>query len=87
MRMTPDLTGHLRSARAWIGLGVLAPLGLLVVSGLMLIDLRVDAWDKAAQTSRNLLQVIERDIARNVEIIDLSLRGVVDNPRRPASRP
>ena len=83
MRMTPDLTGHLRSARAWIGLGVLAPLGLLVVSGLMLIDLRVDAWDKAAQTSRNLLQVIERDIARNVEIIDLSLRGVVDNLSTP----
>jgi hypothetical protein len=34
---------------------------------------------RAEQTSKNLLQVIERDIARNVEIIDLSLQGVVDN--------
>lgn len=86
MRMLPDLTSRLSAARAWIGLGVLAPLGLLVVSGLMLVDLRNDAWDKAAQTSRNLLQVIERDIARNVEIVDLSLRGAVDSRRR-ASRP
>jgi diguanylate cyclase (GGDEF)-like protein len=45
----------------------------------MLLDLRKDAWDKAEQTSKNLLQVIERDIARNVEIIDLSLRAVIDN--------
>jgi diguanylate cyclase (GGDEF)-like protein len=67
------------SARFGIALGVLAPLGLLVVSGLMLLDLRDDAWERAIQTSRNLVQVIERDIAINVEIIDLSLRGVVDN--------
>lgn len=32
---------------------------------------------------KNLLQVIERDIARNVEIIDLSLQGVVDNLKVP----
>ncbi|KQU35094.1 dethiobiotin synthetase [Methylobacterium sp. Leaf94] len=83
MRMLPDLTSRLSAARAWIGLGVLAPLGLLVVSGLMLVDLRNDARDKAAQTSRNLLQVIERDIARNVEIVDLSLRGAVDNLAAP----
>ena len=29
------------------------------------------------------MQVIERDIVRNVEIIDLSLRAVVDNLRAP----
>src|SRR5205823_1076699 len=72
-----------RSGRAWIGLSVLAPLGMLVMSGLMLLDLRRDAWDKSEQTSRNLLQVIERDIARNVEIIDLSLQAVVDNLLAP----
>lgn len=77
------LARRLRSTRTWIGLGVLAPLGMLLVSGLMLLDLRQDAWDKAEQTSRNLLQVIERDIARNVEIIDLTLRAVQDNLRAP----
>ena len=64
-------------------LGVLAPLGMLAVSGLMLLDLRKDAYEKADQTSRNLLQVIERDISRNFEILDLSLRAIVDNLRAP----
>ncbi len=49
----------------------------------MLLDLRRDAWEKAGQTSGNLTQVIERDIARNGEILDLSLRAVVDNLRVP----
>ena len=77
------LASLLRSARTWIALGVLAPMGMLIVSGLMLLDLRQDAWDKAEQTSKNLLQVIERDIARNVEIVDLSLRAVQDNLHAP----
>ncbi|MDN3570264.1 sensor domain-containing diguanylate cyclase [Methylobacterium longum] len=74
---------QLNSARAWIALGVLAPIGMLAVSGLMLLDLRRDAWDKAEQTSRNLLQVLERDIARNIEMYDLSIRAAVDNLRTP----
>jgi hypothetical protein len=49
----------------------------------MLLDLRQDAWDKAEQTSKNLLQVLERDIARNIELYDLSLRGVSDNLKAP----
>ncbi len=72
-----------RSAATWIALGVLAPVGMLLVSALMLLDLRHDAWDRAEQTSKNLLQVIERDITRNAEIIDLSLQAVVDNLRTP----
>lgn len=79
MVMQPWLVRVLHSTRTWIALGILAPLGMLFVSGLMLLDMRRDAWDKADQTSRNLLQVIERDIARNIEIIDLSLRATVDN--------
>ncbi|WP_082711300.1 diguanylate cyclase domain-containing protein [Methylobacterium indicum] len=63
--------------------GILAPLGMVVVCSLMLLDLRRDAWDRAEQTSRNLLQVIERDIDRNVEIIDLALRAVVENMALP----
>ena len=73
----------LRSARTWVALGVLAPIGMLVASTLMLLDLRQDAWDKAEQTSRNLAQVLERDIARNIELYDLSLRGVIDNLKAP----
>ena len=72
-----------RSGRGWIALSVVAPLGMLVVCGMMLLDLRRDAWDKAEQTSRNLLQLFERDIARNVEVLDLSLQGVVENLHDP----
>ncbi len=71
------------TSRTWNVLGILAPIGMLLICGQMLLDMRGDAWDKATQTSRNLLQVIERDIARNVEIIDLSLRAVVDNLSAP----
>ncbi|GAB6843544.1 diguanylate cyclase (GGDEF)-like protein [Methylorubrum rhodinum] len=79
--MTPPLrlARGLRSARTRIALGILAPLGMLALSGLMLLDLRRDAWDRAERTSRNLLQVLEGDIARNFEVIDLSLRAVIDN--------
>ena len=77
------LARPLRSARTWIALGVLAPAGMLVASGLMLLDLRQDAWDKAEQTSKNLVQVLERDIARNVEMYDLSIQAAVDNLRTP----
>ncbi|UYW28253.1 sensor domain-containing diguanylate cyclase [Methylorubrum extorquens] len=83
MSLTPRLVRRLSSAGTWIALGILAPVGMLVVSGVMLLDLRQDAWDKAEQTSRNLLQVIERDIARNVELIDLTLQAVQDNLRAP----
>lgn len=83
MTSTRDLLHKLGSAHAWIALSVLAPLGMLAVSGLMLLDMRRDAWGKAEQTSKNLLQVIERDIGRNAEIFDLSLRAVVDNLKAP----
>ncbi|KMO12371.1 sensor domain-containing diguanylate cyclase [Methylobacterium platani] len=70
---------RLRSTWIWIALGVLAPLGMVAVCSVMLLELRQDAWDRAEQTSTNLLQVIERDIDRNVEIIDVALQNVVEN--------
>lgn len=72
-----------RSARTWFVLGVLAPIGMLAVSALMLEDLRRDAWDRATQMSQNVLQIVERDIARNIEIIDLSLQGIVESLNTP----
>ncbi|KZB98971.1 Phytochrome-like protein cph2 [Methylobacterium radiotolerans] len=83
MDVPTRLAQRLRSTRTWIALGVLAPVGMLALSAMMLLDLRRDAWDKAEQTSKNLLQVIERDIARNFEIIDLTLLAVVDNLKAP----
>jgi diguanylate cyclase (GGDEF)-like protein len=57
---------------------------MLLVASFMLLELRRDAWDKAEQTSQNLAQVIDRDLVRNIEIIDLSLQAVVSNLKIPA---
>lgn len=66
-----------------IALSILAPIGMLLVCGWMLLDLRQDAWDRGEQTSSNLLQVLARDIERNIEIIDYSLVAMSDNLRKP----
>jgi diguanylate cyclase (GGDEF)-like protein len=83
MRLPTHPAHWLPSSRSWGILSVLAPIGMLAICGMMLLDLRNDAWDKAIQTSRNLIQVIERDVARNVEIIDLSLLGIIDSLAAP----
>ena len=75
----PRRPGWPRSRRTLVGVGILAPLGMVAVCSVMLLELRQDAWDKARQTSENLLQVIERDIDRNIEIIDLALRSTIEN--------
>ncbi|XYD06912.1 sensor domain-containing diguanylate cyclase [Methylobacterium sp. NMS12] len=77
------LRRSIRSARTWIGLGIIAPIGMLATSGFMLVDLRQDAWEKAQLTSKNLVQVLESDIARNVEVFDLSIQAAVDNLKAP----
>ncbi|MDX7951213.1 sensor domain-containing diguanylate cyclase [Lichenihabitans sp. Uapishka_5] len=72
-----------RLHRGWMALGVLAPLGMLAILSFMLIDMRRDTWRTADQTSQNLLQVMARDIERNIELYDLSLQAVVENLNVP----
>ncbi|TGD96908.1 sensor domain-containing diguanylate cyclase [Methylobacterium nonmethylotrophicum] len=83
MPLPRRLLAGLQTVRVWIGLGVLAPLGMLLVSGFMLYDLRREMWGRAEETSQNLLRVIERDIARNVEIMDLALQGIIAKVQSP----
>ncbi|TNC15063.1 GGDEF domain-containing protein [Methylobacterium terricola] len=83
MSLPRRLLAGLQTARVWIALGVLAPLGMLLVSGFMLYELRREMWARAEETSRNLLKVIETDIARNVEITDQALRGLIDKVQSP----
>ena len=83
MAWASGLARRLRSPRLGVALGVLAPIGMLALSAVMLLEIRRDAWDEAAQSSRSLLQVVENDIERNFEVIDLSLRGAAENMRAP----
>ncbi|WP_336492331.1 sensor domain-containing diguanylate cyclase [Methylobacterium nigriterrae] len=68
---------------AWLSaFNLLAVAGLCAVSAFMLWQMRLDAARRAEITSRSLVQVLGRDIARNIELYDLSLRAVVDGMKR-----
>ena len=47
---------------------------------------RLDAMERARETSRNLALIAERDIERNLELYALSLQAVVDSARGSAAR-
>jgi diguanylate cyclase (GGDEF)-like protein len=72
-----------RSAKWLSALSFLAVLGLCAASGFMLWQMRLDAEQRAEITSRSLLQVLERDIARNIKLYDLSMQSVVEGMLRP----
>ncbi|MGF6571672.1 diguanylate cyclase (GGDEF)-like protein [Paraburkholderia sp. GAS333] len=66
--------------------GVAGTLIATAMAGLTLLTLqmgRADALDHARQTSQNLVSIISSDLARNVEIYDLSLQSMVDGARDP----
>ena len=61
----------------------LTVVGFCGASALMLLDMRRDARDRAMTGEVNLLNALSQDIARNVELYDLSLRAVVDGLSEP----
>ena len=68
----------------WLGmLGVTVALGMLALGGVVLLDARTDAWERAEQASANLTLALERDVARNLASYDLSIRGVIAALRQP----
>lgn len=88
------LPATLRRHTASIVARILSPRGVLVagivllmfswgLSTSLLIEARRDAYDHAVENARNLMLLIERDIARNIELYDLSLQNVVDGVTDP----
>ena len=67
-----------QSARWLSAFSFLAMIGLCAASGFMLWQMRLDAEQRSEITSRSLLQVLERDISRNIKQYDLSLQSVVE---------
>jgi len=53
--------------------------GLFSVAALLLWQMRTDAERHSQLTANSLVQVLGRDIARNVELYDLSLQAVVES--------
>jgi hypothetical protein len=77
------LSALVSSPRIVIGSGIVVATAMLTVCAAILFGGRQDAMEHASDSSRNTLLVIERDIARNVELYDLSLQAVVDVVQRP----
>lgn len=60
----------------WLtGLSLAVSLGTLLLGVVLLRDLHHDAGLKAVQSSDNLVRALSRDIARNIQVYDLSLQG------------
>ncbi|CAB3748186.1 diguanylate cyclase [Burkholderia sp. MSh2] len=88
------LPATLRRHTASIVARILSPRGVLVagivllmfswgLSTSLLIEARRDSYEHAVENARNLMLLIERDIARNIELYDLSLQNVVDGIADP----
>ncbi|MEZ0172297.1 diguanylate cyclase [Microvirga sp. TS319] len=54
-------------------------LGILAVSAHTLWSDRLDTWRQAEQSSQNLLTALARDLAGNMGLLDLTLRGVMQD--------
>ncbi len=66
-----------------IGASMLS-LVLAALTALSLWEMRTDALARARDAADNLSLILQRDIARNIEVYDLSLQAVIDGVRDPA---
>ncbi|MRS99671.1 diguanylate cyclase [Ralstonia pickettii] len=60
-----------------LGAAVIAS-AITVLTAALLYQMRFDAMLRARELSENITLILERDIERNIEIYDLTLRAVVD---------
>jgi diguanylate cyclase (GGDEF)-like protein len=63
--------------------GTVIALAMVGLCAIVLYQGRLDALDRARDTSRNLALLAERDIERNFELYELSLQAVVEGVQRP----
>ncbi|HEX7908606.1 MAG TPA: diguanylate cyclase, partial [Paraburkholderia sp.] len=64
--------------------GLFVALLMITLCATVLYQARLDAMERARETSRNLALIAERDIERNFELYALSLQAAVDGMRDPA---
>lgn len=66
--------------RSWwlAAVGISVALAMLVLGSVALLASRNDVWEQAKQGAGNLLLALDRDIGRNISILDLSLEGLID---------
>ncbi len=77
------LTNSLRIGTA---LGALIGIGILAATAYIVVDARRDALAAADREANNVTSSIRRDISRNLEMFDLSLKGVLSALADPEAR-
>ena len=64
---------------SWLtALGMAVAVGMVALGAIVLLDARQDAWRQSEQAADNLAIALERDIARNIQVYDLSLQGAIE---------
>jgi diguanylate cyclase (GGDEF)-like protein len=77
-----DFIAKLHVKGRWlVTAGVVLAIVLWIVGGVVLWTMRNADWDKARIANANIVAAVEADIARTIEVYDLSLQAVVDNLR------
>ncbi len=56
---------------------------MMVLGSVALLASRTDAWEQARQSAGNLLLALDRDIGRNITILDRSLTGLTEALAEP----
>jgi len=77
--------GRTTARAAWLlaALGTFIALGFCALCGAVLLNERRDVWAATAKDAMNLALATARDIERNIEIYDLSLRSVAEQMQQP----
>src|SRR5262245_62000396 len=80
-----EATNQRGFAESWslLALAFVIVAGFCSICVYVLLDLRRLEWSQAQQAAANLATAIQTDIARNIELYDLSLQGVAENYSEP----
>jgi diguanylate cyclase (GGDEF)-like protein len=74
----------LRISGTWlIAASLVVAVGLWVLGVIVLSDMRQSDYQQARRSAENIASTVETDIARNIELYDLSLQAVAENLRHP----
>ncbi|NEU11516.1 GGDEF domain-containing protein [Methylobacterium sp. BTF04] len=82
----PTLSRRIPIVRWLTVFNIVLVVGLAAVSAYMLLEMRRETGERADLTARSVVAVLGRDIGRNIELYDLSLRAIVDGMQIPAVR-
>ncbi|QIE29943.1 Diguanylate cyclase, GGDEF domain (plasmid) [Caballeronia sp. SBC1] len=75
-----------RRPNAVIGASVVIAGAILAIAAWVLVEMRQDALTRAQEAATNVLLLVERDTARNLEVYDLSLQAVIEGLEHPGVR-